>query len=67
MKFTIIFWFVIGVGLGAKGMVFVTDKAIDQVTGNSLENLSRLKQDCEKSGKECVMIYDFVVLEDDYE
>ncbi len=43
---------------------------INTAIGNSIQNMENLKRDCEKSlprDKECVMVFDFVAAEADYE
>jgi len=43
---------------------------IDPVIGNSIENMENLKRDCEKSlprDKVCVMVFDYVPVENYYE
>lgn len=36
------------------------DLVFEQLINNSEENIRALKADCEKSGDECVMVFDFV-------
>lgn len=43
---------------------------IEKVANNSIENMENLKRDCEKSlprDKECVLVFDYVSAENDYE
>jgi len=42
----------------------------EKASGNSIDNMENLKRECEKSlprDKECVMVFDFVQAEADYE
>jgi len=72
------FWgmvFLIVCGFSSAVCSYFSAELIDKddiipVLGNSIENMENLKRDCEKSlprNKECVMVYDFVALEADYE
>jgi hypothetical protein len=43
---------------------------IEKAANNSIENMENLKRDCEKSlpgDKVCVMVFDYVSAENDYE
>lgn len=42
----------------------------ENATGNQIENMENLKRDCEKSlprDKVCVMVFDYVPVENDYD
>jgi hypothetical protein len=72
-KDTVFFMFVLFVTSNIFASVFfstTTEEAIEDITGNSVENMQNLKLECEKSlprDKECVMVFDFVAVEADYE
>lgn len=45
-------------------------KAFDAITNSNYKSMSQLKRDCEKSlprDKECVLVFDYVSAENDYE
>jgi hypothetical protein len=46
------------------------EKRFERVANNSIETMDSLKRECEKSlprDKECVMVFDFIPAEADYE
>lgn len=56
--------------LGAGIAAIYSNTRIVPALGNSIENMENLKRDCEKSlqrDKECVLVFDYVSAENDYE
>lgn len=56
--------------LGAGISAIYSNTRIVPTLGNSIENMENLKRDCEKSlprDKECVLVFDYVSAENDYE
>lgn len=60
-------------GIGSCTYTVVSSPDEDDVIpaiGNSIENMENLKRDCEKSlprDKVCVMVFDYIPVENDYE
>ena len=44
-----------------------TDYMDTQTMGVGMHDIQAVKDECEKSGSECVMMWDFVKLENDYD
>jgi len=64
------FIFCSGILLQAAFTVDAMEKRFERVANNSIKNMESLKLECEKSlqrNKECVMVFDFVQAEADYE
>jgi hypothetical protein len=55
-------WCFIGLVIGA-----AIDYRDTKTIGVSMNYIQSAKADCEKSGKECAMVFDFVPVEADYE
>jgi len=60
----------VGFACGSLAGKSFSDGKIEKVANNTLENMENLKRDCEKSlprDKVCVMVFDYVPVENDYE
>jgi hypothetical protein len=56
-----------GIGLFTQPVLDRANKeTISDLTGATKEQFIEYKRDCERSGKECAMIWDFVEVEADY-
>jgi len=57
-----------GIGLFTQPLFdFANSETFQDLTGTTKEQLIEYKRDCESSGRECAMIWEFVEVEADYD